>query len=157
MEGGKPEIPERGENQQQTQPTYDFKSGNRTRATSVEGKCSHHCAIPVPPPPPPHPLVFSFFLIVTLFSKIVKNVCKVVSAPVLSLSNIHVFNFAFGRLFSYYTTYARNALSDNLVFKICRRRVPPDPLNSSRLRRKFGPSPRSALVGSHQTFRSHPS
>ena len=34
------------ENQQQTQPTYDTGTGNRTRATLVEGECSHHCAIP---------------------------------------------------------------------------------------------------------------
>ena len=52
-ERGKPEYP--GENQstrgktsqsreenQQTQPTYDAKSGNR--ATWVEGECSHHYA-----------------------------------------------------------------------------------------------------------------
>ena len=36
----------RGENQQQTQPTFDAKSGNRTRAALVGGECSHHCAIP---------------------------------------------------------------------------------------------------------------
>jgi len=29
---------------QQTQPTYDVRSGNRTWATLVEGQCSHHCA-----------------------------------------------------------------------------------------------------------------
>ena len=54
-ERGKPEYPEKtsrskDENQQQTQPTYDAKSGNRTRATLVEGECSHHCAIPAPHP-----------------------------------------------------------------------------------------------------------
>ena len=38
------------ENQQQTQPTYDAESGNRTRATLVGGECSHHCAIPAPHP-----------------------------------------------------------------------------------------------------------
>ena len=27
---------------QQTQSTYDAEGGNRTRATLVEGKCSHH-------------------------------------------------------------------------------------------------------------------
>ena len=37
VEGGKPEYPEKNprskdENQQQTQPTYDAESGNRTRA-----------------------------------------------------------------------------------------------------------------------------
>ena len=53
MEGGKPENPEKNprskdENQQQTQPTYDTGTGNRTRATLVGGKCSHHCAIPAP-------------------------------------------------------------------------------------------------------------
>ena len=41
----------REENQQQTQPTYDVESGNRTRATLVEGECSHHCAIPAPQNP----------------------------------------------------------------------------------------------------------
>ena len=33
----------REENQQQTQPTYDAETGNRTRATLVGGECSHHC------------------------------------------------------------------------------------------------------------------
>ena len=52
-ERGKPEYPEKnlseqGENQQQTQPTYDAGVGNRTRATLVEGECSHHCATPAP-------------------------------------------------------------------------------------------------------------
>ena len=37
------------ENQQQTQPTYDAESRNRTRATLVGDECSHHCAIPAPP------------------------------------------------------------------------------------------------------------
>ena len=36
------------ENQQQTQPTYDAWSRNRTRGTLVGGECSHHCAIPAP-------------------------------------------------------------------------------------------------------------
>ena len=43
-ERGKPSH-SRVENQQ-TQPTYDTECGNRTRATSVEGKCSHHCSNP---------------------------------------------------------------------------------------------------------------
>ena len=38
----------RDENQQQTQPTYDAETGNRTWATLVGGECSHHCAIPAP-------------------------------------------------------------------------------------------------------------
>ena len=38
----------REENQQQTQPTYDAETGNRTRATLVGGECSHHCATPAP-------------------------------------------------------------------------------------------------------------
>ena len=55
MKGGKPEYPEknsrnRDENQQQTQPTYDAESGNRTRATLVRGlrgkQMLNHCAIP---------------------------------------------------------------------------------------------------------------
>ena len=50
---GKPEYPEknprsRDENQQQTKPTYDAETWNRTRATLVGGKCSHHCGIPPP-------------------------------------------------------------------------------------------------------------
>ena len=53
MEGGKPVNPEKNprsqdENQQQTQPTCDARSGNRTRATAVGGERSHHCAIPAP-------------------------------------------------------------------------------------------------------------
>ena len=43
VEGGKPENPEKNprskeENQQQTQPTCDAGSGNRTRATAVGGQ-----------------------------------------------------------------------------------------------------------------------
>ena len=53
VEGGKPENPEKNprskdENQQQTQPTCDARSGNRTRATAVGGECSHHCTIRAP-------------------------------------------------------------------------------------------------------------
>ena len=53
-EGGKPENPpeknprSKGENQQQTQPTYDEGSGNRTRDTLVGGERSHYCATPAP-------------------------------------------------------------------------------------------------------------
>ena len=36
------------ENQQQTQPTYNAESGNRTRAKLMGGECSHHCTIPAP-------------------------------------------------------------------------------------------------------------
>ena len=50
---GKPEYPEKTsrcrEENQQTQPTYDARSGNRTQATLVGGECSHHCAIPAAP------------------------------------------------------------------------------------------------------------
>ena len=47
VEGGKPENPEknprsRDENQQQTQPTCDAGSGNRTRATVVGGESGLH-------------------------------------------------------------------------------------------------------------------
>jgi hypothetical protein len=49
-EGGKPENPEKnprskGENQQQTQLTYDSGSGNQTCATVVRGNDSHRYAI----------------------------------------------------------------------------------------------------------------
>ena len=52
-EGGKPENPEKysrskDDNQQQTQPTYDAGSGNRTLETLTGGERSHHCAIPAP-------------------------------------------------------------------------------------------------------------
>ena len=52
-EGGKPENPEKkprskDENQQQTQPTYDAGSVNRTRDTLVGGERSHYCANPAP-------------------------------------------------------------------------------------------------------------
>ena len=52
VQGGKPENLEktprsRDENQQQTQPTCDDGSANRTpRATAVGGERSRHCAIP---------------------------------------------------------------------------------------------------------------
>ena len=44
---GKPENMEKNpwsqdKNQQQTQPTYDAKSGNQTWVTLVGGECSHH-------------------------------------------------------------------------------------------------------------------
>ena len=47
-ESGKPNyreknLSEQGKNQQQTQPTYDAGSGNRTRDTLVRGERSHHC------------------------------------------------------------------------------------------------------------------
>ena len=51
---GKPEYPEKREREsrkenQQTQPTWDAGSENRTRVTLVGGECSHHYAIPAPP------------------------------------------------------------------------------------------------------------
>ena len=53
VEGGKPEKPDKNrlskdESQGQTQPTYDAESGNRTLATLVGAKYSHHCAITAP-------------------------------------------------------------------------------------------------------------
>ena len=39
------EMLDEDENQQQSQPTSDAESGNRTWAALVGGKCSHHCAI----------------------------------------------------------------------------------------------------------------
>ena len=52
-EGGKPENPDKnprskGENQQQTQSTYDAGSGNGTQDTLVAGEHSHHCTTPAP-------------------------------------------------------------------------------------------------------------
>ena len=38
---------EQGENQQQTQPTYE-PGPNRAWATLIGGECSHHCTIPAP-------------------------------------------------------------------------------------------------------------
>ena len=54
VEGGKPENPEKNprsedENQQETQPTCDTGSRNRTRVTAVGGECSYHYTIPAPP------------------------------------------------------------------------------------------------------------
>ena len=46
-ERGKPEYPEKNLSEQ-TQPTYDAGSGNRTRATLVGGERFHHYAIPAP-------------------------------------------------------------------------------------------------------------
>ena len=36
------------ENEQQTQPTYDAETGNRTQPTLVGGESCHHCFIPAP-------------------------------------------------------------------------------------------------------------
>ena len=52
-EGGKLDNLEKnpqskGENHQQTQPTQDAGSGNRTRNTLVGGERSHHCATLLP-------------------------------------------------------------------------------------------------------------
>ena len=53
-EGGKTGVPGRknprskDENYQQTQPSLDAESGNRTWATLVGGERSHHCVIPAP-------------------------------------------------------------------------------------------------------------
>ena len=53
-ERGKPEyleksLSEQGENQQQSQPTYDARTENRTWATLVGGECFYHYATPAPP------------------------------------------------------------------------------------------------------------
>ena len=52
-ERGKPEFPgkkplktEYRTNKLNHKSTYDSGLGNRTRATLVEGECSHHCANP---------------------------------------------------------------------------------------------------------------
>ena len=51
---GEPEYREKktsqskGENRQQTQPTYGVDAGIWTRATLVEGECSHHCTALAP-------------------------------------------------------------------------------------------------------------
>ena len=52
-ERGKPEYQRKtsrskGENQQQTQPTYGVDAGSWTRATLVGGECSHHGATLAP-------------------------------------------------------------------------------------------------------------
>ena len=51
-ERGNPEYPEKNSRSrvenQQTRPTYDAESGNRTRATLVGGECSTTGAIPAP-------------------------------------------------------------------------------------------------------------
>ena len=44
-EKGKPEFPEKNLLEQSREPTISAEPGNRTRATLVEGECSHHCAI----------------------------------------------------------------------------------------------------------------
>lgn len=73
---------------------------------------------------------------------IVKYIRKAFSLPkkinfeVQNLTNIHVFRFAFSDLYCYHTDLqnARNAVSDNLIFKISRGGMPPDPPSKSRLR-----------------------
>ena len=66
---------------------------------------------------------------------IVKYIRKAFSLPkkinfeVQNLTNIHVFRFAFSDLYCYHTDLqnARNAVSVNLIFKISRGGMPPDP------------------------------
>ena len=55
------------------------------------------------------------------------------------LTNIHVFRFAFSDLYCYHTDLqnARSAVSDNLIFKISRGGMPPDPPSKERLRRSL--------------------
>ena len=73
---------------------------------------------------------------------IVKYIRKAFSLPkkinfeVQNLTNIHVFRFAFSDLYCYHTDLqnARNAVSDNLIFKISRGGMPPDPPSKERLR-----------------------
>ena len=76
---------------------------------------------------------------------IVKYIRKAFSLPkkinfeVQNLTNIHVFRFAFSDLYCYHTDLqnARNAVSDNLIFKISRGGMPPDPPSEERLRRSL--------------------
>ena len=76
---------------------------------------------------------------------IVKYIRKAFSLPkkinfeVQHLTNIHVFRFAFSDLYCYDTDLqnARNAVSDNLIFKISRGGMPPDPPSKERLRRSL--------------------
>ena len=76
---------------------------------------------------------------------IVKYIPKAFSLPkkinfeVQNLTNIHVFRFAFSDLYCYHTDLqnARNAVSDNLIFKISRGGMPPDPPSKERLRRSL--------------------
>ena len=64
---------------------------------------------------------------------------KKISFEVQNLTNIHVFRFAFSDLYCYHTDLqnARNAVSDNLIFKISRGGMPPDPPSKERLRRSL--------------------
>ena len=78
--------PSRVENQQ-TQSTYDTGSRNRTRATLVEGKCSHHYANPATrwvveklatPKAPPHGVQRTcFLLLASLLAMSIKKVFQI--------------------------------------------------------------------------------
>ena len=76
---------------------------------------------------------------------IVKYIRKAFSLPkkinfeVQNLTDIHVFRFAFSDLYCYHTDLqnARNAVSDNLIFKISRGGMPPDPPSKEHLRRSL--------------------
>ena len=76
---------------------------------------------------------------------IVKYIRKAFSLPkkinfeVQNLTNIHVFRFAFSDLYCYHTDLqnTRNAVSDNLIFKISRGGMPQDPPSKERLRRSL--------------------
>ena len=60
---------------QQTQPTYDAESRNRTRATLVGSECSHHCAIPTSPISPyPHIPISPYPHIVNDWKSMIPNI-----------------------------------------------------------------------------------
>ena len=78
---------------------------------------------------------------------IVKYIRKAFSLPkkinfeVQNLTNIHVFRFAFSDLYCYHTDLqnARNAVSDNLIFKLSRGGMPLDPPSKERPPALVGP------------------
>ena len=81
----------------------------------------------------------SFSVLRQFFPRKAFSLPKKINFEVQNLTNIHVFRFAFSDLYCYHTDLqnARNAVSDNLIFKISRGGMPPDPPSKERLRRSL--------------------
>ena len=74
-----------------------------------------------------------------VLSEKIPRLQKKINFEVQNLTNIHVFRFAFSDLYCYHTDLqnARNAVSDNLIFKISRGGHAPGPPSKERLRRSL--------------------
>ena len=71
----------KGENQQQTQPTYGINAMIQTRATLMGGEYSHHCATLAPRLKHPKFKVFDAYIVITT-NNIIIFYCLIISCLV---------------------------------------------------------------------------